>query len=91
MAEFRCTVAANPFNDDTVTWTLPDRPGGILEWRNRKEVIVDPVTKTSTLRLHFVSRDDRGRVVCTANNGVGELEVTESATLTVNREWHDQS
>ena len=85
VAEFHCSVDANPFTEDTVSWSLPDRPGGFLAWRNRKEVIVDPLNKTSVLKIHFVNRDDMGRVVCSANNGVRGLERSKTSRLTVLR------
>ena len=87
MAEFRCSVDANPFDEDTISWTLPDRPGGFLAWRNRKEVIVDAANKTSVLRIHFANREDMGRVVCSANNGVKGKEKAKTTRLVVHREF----
>lgn len=84
-AVFQCSVQANPFTEDTISWHLPDRPGGLLAWQSRREVSVDLINQTSTLTIHFANREDRGRVVCMANNGVRGVEVTETSSLIINR------
>lgn len=85
-AVFQCSVQANPFTEDTISWHLPDRPGGLLAWQSRREVSVDLINQTSTLTIHFANREDRGRVVCMANNGVRGVEVTETSSLIINHE-----
>ncbi len=74
VARFECRVKANPFTETTVKWSLPDHPGGRAGWVNKEEVIVDEEEGVSTLLLHFAGRAEAGRVVCTADNGVGEEE-----------------
>ena len=40
-AEFRCDVDANPFDDSTVEWDLPDRVyTGSTKWTDRRSIQV---------------------------------------------------
>lgn len=89
VAKFICKVDANPFTEKTVQWSLPDHPRGNRGWENKKEVKVNLEEGTSTLLLHYPNRYDRGRVVCSATNGVKNMVVEDSSRLTINREFNE--
>ena len=81
---FVCVVDANPFTADTVEWELPDRPGGVSGWMDRSKIqIVNE--NTSVLTIYDVAREDAGRVICKANNGIKGIVATKTTRLIVNR------
>lgn len=87
-AEFKCEVDANPFNENTIQWDLPDHrnefePG--RSWRDRSQVDLDVEKSTSILRLNGIERSDMGRIVCAASNGVKDSIQTAVSYLVVNR------
>ncbi len=84
VAEFVCAADGNPFTEETIRWDLPDRAGGLPLWENRREIIVDESAMTSTLRVHYAGREEAGRVVCSAGNGIRDLVRTRSSRLVVN-------
>ena len=85
VAVFQCQVEANPFDEATIHWALPDHPDGPPGWDNKKEIRVNLENKTSTLSIHFATRRDSGRVVCQASNGVKNVVATKETELIVDR------
>ncbi len=96
LAEFRCEIEANPFDDKTITWELPDHPylklgnrprinPNLIDWRDRSDISVDMHEKTSILRLRGIDRFDTGRVLCKASNGVKDDMKVGATALVVNR------
>jgi hypothetical protein len=89
LAEFRCKIEANPFDENTVKWDMPDRPeddgpvGPGHHWRDRIDISV--INQTSILRLRGIDKSDTGLVVCTTSNGVKGVIKTASTNLVVNR------
>lgn len=71
-ATLSCTVDAYPITDNDVTWSRAD----MEDFYPRTSVLWDK-NGTSYLRVQSVKREDLGKFVCTAANGVGNATKKE--------------
>ena len=87
-AEFRCKVDANPIDENTIQWDLPDHPNEATpghNWRDRSQIRFKKAEMVSILKITGIERGDTGRVVCIASNGVKKEIQSAVSHLVVNR------
>ncbi|XP_071744729.1 nephrin [Lepeophtheirus salmonis] len=75
-AHFECVVDAKPITADTISWS---RVGFDMEGRTSMQ----NGTNSMHLTVYNVSKEDAGEFLCTANNGIADMEDTKSTFLLV--------